>query len=93
MDDSTFRPQFYRAEWRGERKFGQYEFSKFPSADIAFVGSKSIGKVEVNCRFRFDESKWGVLRSGDKIRAAGIIRMDLHSIKLRGISFRGQVSK
>lgn len=49
-----------------------FEILRWPHAS---VGDASIGKVEVDCRFLFEKSVWGVL---DSVRSpAGIIYMDL----------------
>lgn len=79
MEELNSRPTLYKAEWQGRRKYGQYEFSEFPRTfdDIAFVGGKLIGNIQVDCRLMFNESKWGVLTSGGEIHPAGIIRMDI----------------
>ncbi|KAJ6442077.1 hypothetical protein O9K51_05629 [Purpureocillium lavendulum] len=42
--------------------------------DEGCLGSRSIGKVNIDCRLRFSESRWGVL--GDS-RPAGILYVDL----------------
>jgi hypothetical protein len=80
-DDTAFRPDLYKGEWERKKKrtIGQYNFSPFSDlpVDIASVGEKLIGKVKVDCRFLFNESKWGVLSIGGRTWPAGIIRMDL----------------
>lgn len=63
----------------GTRRFGRYEsFYRFDnlSSGHASVGSKSVGKMTVDCQFLFKKSRWGVL--GDKKFPAGIIYLDLN---------------
>lgn len=80
--ENSFRPQLDKAKLR---KYGQYELSKLSYTDIASVGGKHIGSnVEINCRLRLDESRWGVLWNGTEKRPAGIIRMDLSFKQTKG---------
>lgn len=61
------------------RRFGRCEpFRRFDhlSSGHASVGTRSIGKMTVDCQFLFKKSKWGVL--GDGQVPAGIIYLDLN---------------
>ncbi|OBS20028.1 hypothetical protein FPOA_11749 [Fusarium poae] len=61
------------------RRFGRYEpFRRYDhlSSGHASVGSKSVGKMTVDCRFLFKKSRWGVL--GESQFPAGILYLDLN---------------
>lgn len=61
------------------RRFGRYEpFLRFDhlSSGRASLGSKSVGKITVDCRFLFKKSRWGVL--GESQFPAGILYLDLN---------------
>ena len=61
------------------RRFGRCEtFRRFDhlSSGHASVGTKTIGKMTVDCQFLFKKSRWGVL--GDSRFPAGIIYLDLN---------------
>ncbi|KAJ3535298.1 hypothetical protein NM208_g7129 [Fusarium decemcellulare] len=63
------------------RRFGRYEpFRRFDDLSSghssASVGTRSVGKMTVDCRFLFKKSRWGVL--GDNRFPAGIIYLDLN---------------
>ncbi|KAE9367073.1 hypothetical protein N431DRAFT_351187 [Stipitochalara longipes BDJ] len=62
---------------RGKRKFGRYDFERFDhrSSSHASVGHATFDKVEVNCKFLFKKSQWGIL--GEHKNLAGIIYLDL----------------
>ncbi|CAJ2506023.1 Uu.00g001530.m01.CDS01 [Anthostomella pinea] len=63
---------------RLKRKYEKYDlerFDHFPSTQ-ASVGGGTVGKVQVDCRFLFKKSRWGVL--GEPSSPAGIIYMDLN---------------
>ncbi|KAF4948980.1 hypothetical protein FGADI_9265 [Fusarium gaditjirri] len=69
------QPALYSAP----RRFGRYEpFQRFDhlSSGHASVGSKSVGKMTVDCRFLFKKSRWGVL--GESQFPAGILYLDLN---------------
>lgn len=59
------------------RKYGGYDFERFDnlSSSHASIGHRSFDKVNVNCRFLFKKSKWGVL--GECKNPAGIVYLDL----------------
>jgi len=60
------------------RRFGRYEnFEQFNdlSSGHASVGSKSVGKITIDCQFLFRQSQWGVL-SDDEF-PAGILYLNL----------------
>ncbi|KXX79658.1 hypothetical protein MMYC01_203848 [Madurella mycetomatis] len=63
----------------GVRRFGRYdnfkEFSRLSSGN-ASVGSKSMGKITIDCQFLFKQSRWGVL--GDEEFPAGILYLNLN---------------
>lgn len=60
-----------------KRKFGNYDLERFDqlTSPQLSVGGGKIGKVKVDCRFKFEKSQWGVL--GDEKSPAGIIYLDL----------------
>lgn len=90
MGEPAFRPELWKGEWKRrsswKRQFGRYDFERFPRqpVNIASVGEKSIGKVHVDCRFLFNESKWGVLQIDNRTWPAGIVRLDLTFTPIRG---------
>jgi hypothetical protein len=90
MDVPDFRPELWKGEWKRpssrKRQFGRYDFERFPKLpiNIASVGEKSIGKAHVDCRFLFNESKWGVLQIDGRRWPAGIVRLDLTFTPIRG---------
>jgi hypothetical protein len=57
------------------RKYGPSSFERFDHLSAASLGSRELGKVLVDCRFRLSQSKWGTL--GDDNNPAGILYMDL----------------
>lgn len=62
---------------RRNPKYGRYDFERFDhlSSSLANVGYSTFHKVNVDCRFLFKKSRWGVL--GEKKNPAGIIYLDL----------------
>ncbi|KAJ4387575.1 hypothetical protein N0V93_008170 [Gnomoniopsis smithogilvyi] len=66
------------AERVWDRKAGRYDYSRFDhiASTSASVGYQFIGKVGVDCRFLFRQSKWGTLGPVDN--PAGIIYMELN---------------
>ncbi|KAI1817722.1 hypothetical protein GGS20DRAFT_484061 [Poronia punctata] len=74
MPSDQPRPELSAIEYN--RKFGRYDFKRFDHLvrHHASVGSASLGKVDVDCRFLFEKSKWGTLDGQD---SAGIIYLDL----------------
>ncbi|KAK3360379.1 hypothetical protein B0T25DRAFT_565281 [Lasiosphaeria hispida] len=44
----------------------------------ATAGSKSVGKIAIDCQFSFGQSHWGVLRVGDRELPAGILYLNLN---------------
>ncbi|KAL1858171.1 hypothetical protein Daus18300_010053 [Diaporthe australafricana] len=43
------------------RRFGRYDDFKPLSPSTSSIGSKSIGKINIDCQFLFKKSKWGTL--------------------------------
>ncbi|KAJ9136685.1 hypothetical protein NKR23_g9580 [Pleurostoma richardsiae] len=76
MAATSSYPTLMSARW--DRKAGRYDFNRFDhlSASAACIGYKSIGKVNIDCRFLFKKSRWGVL--GLEQNPAGIIYMDIN---------------
>ena len=64
---------------RRSRKFGRYDFERFERFDHrsshASIGHATFDKVEVDCKFLFKKSQWGIL--GEQKNLAGIIYLDL----------------
>lgn len=64
----------------GIRRYGRYEsfeqFDHLSSRGHASIGSKSIGKINIDCQLLFKESQWGVL--GDDKFPAGIMYLNLN---------------
>lgn len=58
-------------------KYGRQDYSRFDNIASSHMraGRGSIGKVEVDCRFLFKESQWGVI--GESKNPAGILFLDL----------------
>ncbi|BCR89970.1 uncharacterized protein ACHE_51168A [Aspergillus chevalieri] len=61
------RPRFARKYGRSYHHFGQLS--------SASLGSRNLGKVRVDCRFRLSESQWGVLNQSTP---AGVLYVDLN---------------
>lgn len=61
------RPRFARKYGRSYQYFGQLS--------SASLGSRHMGKVRVDCRFRLSESQWGTI---NKSSPAGILYVDLN---------------
>jgi len=76
MDDthSKSEPEFYRTVRRKNgRGYGPCDFEEF-DRHSACSGHGRLGKVDVSCRFRFEESEWGLI--GSK-KPGCIIYMDM----------------
>lgn len=90
MDSPSFRPELWKGEWKRQsswkRQYGRYDFERFPKQPLNFasVGGKDIGKVHVDCRFLFNESKFGLLNIDGISFPAGIIRLDLSFSQVQG---------
>ncbi|KAK4225602.1 hypothetical protein QBC38DRAFT_482532 [Podospora fimiseda] len=61
------------------RKYGQNDFERFDAeragGTYLNVGSRSIGQVEIDVKYRWKEAQWGVV--GSNKRPGGIVYMDL----------------
>ncbi|KAK3986749.1 hypothetical protein QBC44DRAFT_247481, partial [Cladorrhinum sp. PSN332] len=61
------------------RKYGQNDFERFDEETARgshlCVGSMSIGKVDIDVKYRWKEARWGVL--GDDKSPGGVVYMDL----------------
>lgn len=74
MDTRTHGPRLMS----GIRQYGRYEsFKQFDrsSSSCASIGSKSIGKITIDCQLQLKSSQWGVL--GEMKFPAGIIYLNL----------------
>ncbi len=74
MEGECTRP----ALWSKPRgKYGRLDYSRFDHVTSTHMraGRGSIGKVEVDCRFMFTKSRWGVI--GERRDPAGILYLDL----------------
>src|SRR3569833_88885 len=60
----------------GMRRFGRFEHFDYSSSGHASVGSKSIGKINIDAQFMFRKSQWGVL--GKERYPAGILYLNLN---------------
>ncbi|KAK7930967.1 hypothetical protein PG985_001679 [Apiospora marii] len=73
MDSIQNHPELSR------RRYGKHDFERFDHLISqqagASLGSSTIGKASVDCRFLFQKSQWGVL--GPMKNPAGIIYLDL----------------
>lgn len=56
------------------RRFGRSDSFKPVAASSASIGSKSLGKVNIDCQFLFKESQWGTFEG----RPGGIIYLNLN---------------
>ncbi|KAK3339824.1 hypothetical protein B0T25DRAFT_636264 [Lasiosphaeria hispida] len=67
------------------RRFGRYEdfkeFGHLSSSGDATAGSKSVGKITIDCQFLFKQSQWGVL--GDRAFPAGVLYLNLNFGRLQ----------
>ncbi|KUJ08124.1 uncharacterized protein LY89DRAFT_725429 [Mollisia scopiformis] len=77
MATETVRPILQRGRLNRSRNYGRYDFERFDnlSSTHASIGHSTFDKVNVNCRFLFKKSRWGVL--GEQKNPAGIIFLDL----------------
>ncbi|KAI1461296.1 hypothetical protein F4805DRAFT_277735 [Annulohypoxylon moriforme] len=59
------------------RRYGKYDFGRFERLEGSnhYIGRGKIGDVEVACKFRFRESRWGIL-TPDK-NPGGVVYLDL----------------
>lgn len=76
MDTQAHRPRLMS----GIRKYGRYldeSFTPLNTSRHASIGSKSIGKINIDCQFLFKSSRWGVLGREEKL-PAGIIYLNLN---------------
>ncbi|KAK4649405.1 uncharacterized protein QC761_0021080 [Podospora bellae-mahoneyi] len=74
MDDTWTSPEL-KVKKRG--RYGRRDYERFDHIASSHMraGRGSIGKVEVDCRFMFTKSRWGVL--GESQNPAGILYLDL----------------
>lgn len=56
------------------RRFGRSDSFKPVGASSASIGSKSLGKINIDCQFLFKESQWGTFEG----RPGGIVYLDLN---------------
>ncbi|KAI0436254.1 hypothetical protein F4803DRAFT_542954 [Xylaria telfairii] len=77
VDGLPEHPEMLRKKLRRNRKYGRHEFERFDdvASEHACLGSATIGKVSIDCRFLLTKSKWGVM--GGQSNQAGIIYLDL----------------
>ncbi|KAE8444967.1 hypothetical protein EG329_014095 [Mollisiaceae sp. DMI_Dod_QoI] len=77
MEAPSAQPILQRYRPLGSRKYGRYDFERFDhlSSSHASIGHGTFDKVNVDCRFLFKKSRWGVL--GEHKNPAGIIYLDL----------------
>jgi len=75
--DNQHLPRPTLLHGRRNQKYGRYDFERFDhlSSSLANIGYNNFHKVNVNCRFLFKKSRWGVL--GENKNPAGIIYLDL----------------
>ncbi|GJN66453.1 hypothetical protein PLICBS_000471 [Purpureocillium lilacinum] len=63
----------------GVRRFGRNDFERFDQeaarGSHLCVGSTTIGKVDIDCKYQWKKAKWGVL--GVEKRPAGVVYMDI----------------
>ncbi|KAI1210949.1 uncharacterized protein F4807DRAFT_44273 [Annulohypoxylon truncatum] len=71
------------------RKYGKYDFGRFERLEGSnhYLGKGKIGDVEVACKFRFRESRWGVL-TPDK-NPGGVVYLDLTFTEPQECRLRG----
>jgi hypothetical protein len=72
------------AEWPPlvARKIGAHHFQRWDNADSGGLGSRHVGKVLIDCKFRLAESQWGTL--GTSNAPAGVIYIDLSFNQTKG---------
>ncbi|KAI1354854.1 hypothetical protein F5Y01DRAFT_218553 [Xylaria sp. FL0043] len=77
LDAVPERPEMGCFKFRRNRKYGRHDYKRFDHlAPLhASLGSADIGKVNIDCRFLFTKSEWGVM--GGKSNQAGIVYLDL----------------
>lgn len=68
-------------------RYGRNDFEKFcqktARGSNLSIGSHSIGKIDIDCKYRWKKSQWGVLGESDP---AGIMYMDITFHQPRGYS-------
>lgn len=73
------RPRAARGPPIRVRRFGRNDFERFDEeaarGSHLCVGSASIGKVDIDCKYHWKKAQWGVL--GNDRRPAGIVYMDI----------------
>ncbi|KAI0889021.1 uncharacterized protein GGS22DRAFT_66170 [Annulohypoxylon maeteangense] len=71
------------------RRYGKYDFGRFERLEGSnhYLGKGKIGDVDVACRFRFRESRWGVL-TPDK-NPGGVVYLDLTFTEPQECRLRG----
>ena len=61
------------------RRYGRSDFERFDQETARgshlCIGSTNIGKVDIDCRYHWKKTQWGVL--GNEERPAGIVYMDI----------------
>ncbi len=61
------------------RRYGRSDFERFDQeaarGSHLCIGSTNIGKVDIDCRYHWKKTQWGVL--GNEERPAGIVYMDI----------------
>ncbi|KAK3298908.1 uncharacterized protein B0H64DRAFT_386586 [Chaetomium fimeti] len=74
MDGQSTRPALL-SKVRG--KYGRHDYKRFDNIASTHMraGRGSIGKVEIDCRFMFTKSRWGVI--GESKNPGGIVYLDL----------------
>lgn len=72
-----------------DRKYGRYEsFERFDHlANHASIGSKPIGKINIDCQLLFKNSQWGVL--GDGEFPAGVVYLNFNFGPPQGCRIKG----
>lgn len=77
MEAQSAQPILQRGTLSKGRKYGRYDFERFDncSSTHASAGHATFDKVEVDCKFLFKKSQWGVI--GQHKNPAGIIYLDL----------------
>jgi hypothetical protein len=74
MDGQSIRPALLS---KVRSKYGRRDYKRFDNIASTHMraGRGSIGKVEIDCRFMFTQSHWGVI--GESKNPGGIIYLDL----------------
>ncbi|KAI0098795.1 hypothetical protein GGR51DRAFT_537469 [Nemania sp. FL0031] len=70
------QPQIFRISRKRGRKFGRYDSWKYETIlSESSLAMESLEQVTIDCRFRLEKSKWGVLT--EERHPGGIIYLDL----------------